>query len=31
MRAVGLSYTRLLRVPYAITIVLMAVNASLVF
>ncbi len=31
MRAVGLSYTRLLRVPFAITIVLMAVNATLVF
>ncbi|WP_370184157.1 LptF/LptG family permease [Alteriqipengyuania sp.] len=31
MRAVGLSYTRLLRVPYAITIVLMAINAALVF
>lgn len=31
MRAVGLSYTRLLRVPYAITLVLIAINAALVF
>jgi len=31
MRAVGLSYTRLLRVPYIITVVLMAVNLALVF
>ena len=31
MRAVGLSYWRLLRVPYAITLVLMAVNIALVF
>ena len=31
MRAVGLSYNRLLRVPYAITVVLMAVNVALVF
>ncbi|MEE4200770.1 LptF/LptG family permease [Erythrobacter sp.] len=31
MRAVGLSYWRLLRVPYAITVVLMAVNVALVF
>ena len=31
MRAVGLSYLRLLRVPYAITIALMAINAALVF
>ena len=31
MRAVGLGYTRLLRVPYAITLVLIAVNAALVF
>ena len=31
MRAVGLSYSRLLRVPYAITLVLMAINAALVF
>ncbi|WP_299310010.1 LptF/LptG family permease [uncultured Croceicoccus sp.] len=30
MRAVGLSYTRLLRVPYAITIVLAAVNFAVV-
>lgn len=30
MRAVGLSYTRLLRVPYAITIVLAAVNLLIV-
>ena len=31
MRAVGLSYSRLLRVPYAITLVLMAINAALVY
>ncbi|QIQ87943.1 LptF/LptG family permease [Erythrobacter sp.] len=31
MRAVGLSYNRLLRVPYAITLVLLAVNVALVF
>lgn len=31
MRAVGLSYGRLLRVPYAITAVLMVVNVALVF
>ncbi|MEP3050660.1 MAG: LPS export ABC transporter permease LptF [Erythrobacter sp.] len=31
MRAVGLSYGRLLRVPYAITCVLVAVNVALVF
>ena len=31
MRAVGLSYWRLLRVPYAITVVLVAVNVALVF
>jgi lipopolysaccharide export system permease protein len=31
MRAVGLSYVRLLRVPYAITLVLIAVNVALVF
>lgn len=31
MRAVGLSYARLLRVPYIITAVLMAVNVALVF
>lgn len=31
MRAVGLSYWRLLRVPYAITLVLVAVNIALVF
>lgn len=31
MRAVGLGYLRLLRVPYAITAVLMAVNVALVF
>ncbi len=31
MRAVGLSYWRLLRVPYAITAVLIAVNVALVF
>ena len=30
MRAVGLSYTRLLRVPYAITLVLAAVNLLIV-
>ncbi|WP_239807200.1 LptF/LptG family permease [Croceicoccus hydrothermalis] len=30
MRAVGLSYTRLLRVPYAITLVLAAVNLAVV-
>ena len=30
-RAVGLSYGRLLRVPYIITLVLMAVNVALVF
>lgn len=30
-RAVGLSYGRLLRVPYAITAVLMAINVALVF
>jgi lipopolysaccharide export system permease protein len=30
-RAVGLSYNRLLRVPYAITLVLVAVNVALVF
>ena len=30
MRAVGLSYTRLLRVPYAITIALAAVNFGIV-
>ncbi|MCC6926175.1 LPS export ABC transporter permease LptF [Novosphingobium sp.] len=30
MRAVGLSYTRLLRVPYAITLVLAAVNFGIV-
>lgn len=30
MRAVGLSYTRLLRVPYAITLVLAAVNLAIV-
>jgi lipopolysaccharide export system permease protein len=30
MRAVGLSYTRLLRVPYLITFVLMAVNFAIV-
>jgi lipopolysaccharide export system permease protein len=31
MRAVGLSYNRLLRVPYAITLVLVAINVALVF
>lgn len=31
MRAVGLSYNRLLRMPYAITLVLVAVNIALVF
>jgi lipopolysaccharide export system permease protein len=31
MRAVGLSYNRLLKVPYAIALVLVAVNAALVF
>ncbi|WP_370515212.1 LPS export ABC transporter permease LptF [Erythrobacter sp. THAF29] len=31
MRAVGLSYWRLLRVPYAITAVLIAINIALVF
>ena len=31
MRAVGLSYLRLLRVPYMITLTLMALNATLVF
>lgn len=31
MRAVGLSYNRLLRLPYAITLVLVAVNVALVF
>lgn len=31
MRAVGLSYNRLLRVPYMITLVLVAVNVALVF
>jgi lipopolysaccharide export system permease protein len=31
MRAVGLSYWRLLRIPYAITAVLVAVNVALVF
>ena len=31
MRAVGLSYRRLLRIPYAITLVLVAVNVALVF
>ena len=31
MRAVGLSYWRLLRVPYAITVVLVAINVALVF
>ncbi|NVE95857.1 LPS export ABC transporter permease LptF [Altererythrobacter lutimaris] len=31
MRAVGLGYNRLLRVPYIITAVLMVVNVSLVF
>ncbi|MCR2832742.1 LPS export ABC transporter permease LptF [Parerythrobacter lacustris] len=31
LRAVGLGYGRLLRVPYLITVVLMAVNVALVF
>ena len=31
MRGVGLSYHRLLRVPYAITLVLVAINVALVF
>jgi len=31
MRAVGLSYNRLLRMPYLITIALLAVNVALVF
>tara|TARA_R100001129_G_scaffold179963_1_gene157427 strand:+ start:3809 stop:4978 length:1170 start_codon:yes stop_codon:yes gene_type:complete len=31
MRAVGLGYARLLRVPFAITLALMAVNAAIVF
>jgi lipopolysaccharide export system permease protein len=31
MRAVGLSYNRLLRMPYLITLVLVAVNVALVF
>ncbi|MFN4020206.1 MAG: LptF/LptG family permease [Erythrobacter sp.] len=31
MRAVGLSYNRLLRMPYIITLALMAVNVALVF
>jgi lipopolysaccharide export system permease protein len=31
MRAVGLSYGRLLRVPYAITLILVAINVALVF
>lgn len=31
MRAVGLSYWRLLRVPYALTLILMGVNIALVF
>ncbi|MDT8280043.1 MAG: LptF/LptG family permease [Erythrobacter sp.] len=31
MRAVGLSYNRLLRMPYAITLVLVAINVALVF
>ncbi len=31
MRAVGLSYNRLLRVPYMITLVLVGVNVALVF
>ena len=31
MRAVGLSYNRLLRVPYMITLALVAVNVALVF
>ena len=31
MRAVGMGYGRLLRIPYAITVVLMAINVGLVF
>lgn len=31
MRAVGLSYNRLLRIPYVITLLLVAVNIALVF
>ena len=31
LRAVGMSYWRLLRVPYAITLVLLALNTALVF
>ncbi len=31
LRAVGMSYNRLLRVPYAITLILVAVNVALVF
>lgn len=31
LRAVGLGYGRLLRVPYALTVVLMAINVALVF
>ena len=31
MRAVGLSYNRLLRIPYVITLLLVAVNVALVF
>lgn len=31
LRAVGMSYNRLLRVPYAITLVLVAINVALVF
>lgn len=31
MRAVGLSYNRLLRIPYILTAILMAVNMALVF
>ncbi|MGB7417556.1 MAG: LptF/LptG family permease [Erythrobacter sp.] len=31
MRAVGLSYRRLLRVPYAIAVILMGINIALVF
>ncbi len=31
MRAVGLSYFRILRVPYAITVFLIAINVALVF
>lgn len=31
MRAVGLSYNRLLRMPYAITLVLVAINIAIVF